>query len=796
MEKRLNGNYRLTILSSCPFLGGRMFSQGTKLLGKYEIQKYIGSGRFGDVYRARELLCDRTVAIKGLRKGVYAEEAIRYVLSEFHAMGMLWGHPNIVSIHSIEPGDLIWDDEKNGFTEIKTDAAGYLAYIVMEFIDGQGLDKILADGKPPIEDALNICLDICNGLAYAHQNRIIHRDVKPQNVLIAHDGTAKIGDFSIARLLEDSGYVGSFVGTSKYMAPEQHDGHYNHQVDIYATGLLLFECVIGHSPFNGQTRQELERQKKRGELTIPSDTPEELEIVIRKSLQPITEERYQTVEEMREALHKAKVILYEKAFYSTSISHQRQLRKKWRFSREDELISSLRIVTEDSKAKEEKLIAELDIQINASRKMEEELRHHRETKEHLEEVVHNYIHETQMQSNRLQEIERKNDEIINSLDEQEKEKTKLARTLQAARREIGRLNRKLEQSSSRYIWIHRIAIAIFALISIGLTVRIGNFLPELDTYKITNQAYETQLVERGNLIAGMASLQSKLTNSKLSVKSQQKQLLPTTKIGKDGAMMILIPKGHFIIGDNISSFNVGLITKFLRLIHLKKISGFTNAVYLGNFYIDEHEVTNAQYIEFLNSVQKNKSREGYKYVNLDNKLCPIEHSRRKYRVKPGYDGYPVIEVSWYGARDYAKWANKRLPNQAEWEKAARGGLVSKRYPWGDKIDSSQAHYGVADNGSSSIKNILKPVGSFSPNGYGLYDIAGNVWEWVDYDKEYAEQNSAELNASSKRILRGGSWDSTQSDLCLSAQEYREPDFMGNNIGFRCAQSISNTTESE
>jgi len=221
-----------------------------------------------------------------------------------------------------------------------------------------------------------------------------------------------------------------------------------------------------------------------------------------------------------------------------------------------------------------------------------------------------------------------------------------------------------------------------------------------------------------------------------------------------------------------------------------------HTVYLDNFYIDEYEVTNSQYVKFLNSVKRNKSREGYKYVNLDNKFCPIEYSRGRYRVKSGYDEYPVIEVSWYGARDYAKWADKRLPTETEWEKAARGGLVGKRYPWGDKIDPLKAHYGVASDDSSSIKDILKPIGSFSPNGYGLYDVIGNVWEWVNHDKQVAKQNLDGLDTGSKRVLRGGGWDSAQNDLSLSTREYREPESMCNNIGFRCAQSIGNTTEDD
>ncbi|MFQ6040580.1 MAG: SUMF1/EgtB/PvdO family nonheme iron enzyme [Candidatus Poribacteria bacterium] len=747
-----------------------MFSAGTKLLGKYEIQEHIGDGRFGEVYRAKDLLCNRIVAIKALRKGVYEAGAIRYVTSEFRAMGMLWGHPNVVSIHSIEPGDLIWDDEKSAFTGIKTDATGYLAYIVMEFVDGQNLYNLLENGKPPIEDALNICLDICNGLAYAHQNRIIHRDVKPKNVLIAEDGTAKVGDFSIAKLLEEGSYVGSFVGTSKYMAPEQYDGRYNHQVDIYATGLLLFESVTGHFPFNGQNRQELEMQKKRGDFVVPADIPKELAIVIIKALQPLTVERYQTAEEMREALHKVKVILYERTFDSAPISYQRQLRKKWRFSREEELIYSLRIITEDAKAKEEKLKAELDIQINDSRKMEEELRHHREAKEHLEEVVHDYIHETQMQNSKLQKLERINDNLINSLNEQEEEKTKLARTLQAARREIGRLNRRLKQFSPHTLWTHRVASAIFVLMSIVLMTIIGGLLSELDIYKIANQTYETRIL----------------------VETEEQS--PETKIGKDGAMMILIPAGNSVMGDNISGFTGGLIPKFSRLFKKSNEEEFT--VYLDNFYIDKYEVTNSQYVKFLNSVKENKSSEGYKYVDLDNKFCPIEYSRGRYRVKSAYDEYPVTEVSWYGARDYAKWAGKRLPTETEWEKAARGGIVGKRYPWGDKIDPSKAHYGVASNSSITIKDMLKPVGSFRPNGYGLYDVVGNVWEWVEYDKKETGQNSTGLDNNSRRLLCGGGWDSSETDLRLSAREAREPDFMGNNIGFRCAQSVDDKTEGE
>ena len=194
--------------------------------------------------------------------------------------------------------------------------------------------------------------------------------------------------------------------------------------------------------------------------------------------------------------------------------------------------------------------------------------------------------------------------------------------------------------------------------------------------------------------------------------------VPQTIVGDDGAVMVLIPAGDFQMGSSRNSAS--------RPVH---------TVYIDAFYIDKHEVTIGQYNRFVRATR---------YKSLSN---------GDYQYSPT-DRHPVIGVSWHDAMAYAKWVGKRLPTEAEWEKAARGGLVGKRYSWGDApVDETLCNF--ADLSLSRAwqdrwgddwadKNIddgyayPAPVGSYSENGYGLYDMAGNVWEWCfdAYDENF------------------------------------------------------------
>jgi formylglycine-generating enzyme required for sulfatase activity len=215
---------------------------------------------------------------------------------------------------------------------------------------------------------------------------------------------------------------------------------------------------------------------------------------------------------------------------------------------------------------------------------------------------------------------------------------------------------------------------------------------------------------------------------------------------KDGAKMVLIPAGSFQMGDSKNEPDSGM--KRLRPVH---------TVELDRFYMDVHEVTVGQFREFVN-------QSGYKYGGNWNVVATYS---------PG-DEYPMVEVTWNDVAAYAKWAGKRLPTEAEWEYAARGGLIGKRYPWGDEITHDDANYN--GTGGKDKWDKCSPVGSFEPNEYGLYDTAGNVWEWC------ADRYGG------FRGVRSGSWNSVSNGLRVAYSSHDDLDVRTFDLGFRCVSS--------
>jgi len=229
--------------------------------------------------------------------------------------------------------------------------------------------------------------------------------------------------------------------------------------------------------------------------------------------------------------------------------------------------------------------------------------------------------------------------------------------------------------------------------------------------------------------------------------------------------MALIPSGCFDMGD---AFGEGGGDELP--VH--------NVCITSGFYMDVHEVTNAEYNECVGG------------GGCTAPGSSSSSTRTSYYGNPDYDDFPVIYVNWDQANNYCTWAGKRLPTEAEWEYAARGGLSGNRYPWSDTISGSDANY--RDSGDP-WDNDTSQVEYYAANGYGLYDMAGNVWEWVNdwYQNDYYDMSPTNdppgPDPDTYRVLRGGSWyNATTYNLRVALRFEYTPTNQDNFMGFRCA----------
>ena len=269
--------------------------------------------------------------------------------------------------------------------------------------------------------------------------------------------------------------------------------------------------------------------------------------------------------------------------------------------------------------------------------------------------------------------------------------------------------------------------------------------------------------------------------------------MPQTIVGRDGTEMVLIPAGDFQMGSGPGTTYNSATTP-------------VHTVYVDAFYIDKYEVTVGQYNQFVR--------------DTGHRLLPDWVS--KYSPT---DQHPVVSVSWHDAMAYARWAGKRLPTEAEWEKAARGGLIGTNHPWGNApLDGTQCNFADKnlweiwdeernDEDNDADKTIndgyayTAPVGSYPPNGYGLYDMGGNVTEWCfdAYDENFyansphrnpiadivirdGENNIVAINKS--RVLRGGSWYYAPWAVWIASRHGNPPTERHINHGFRCVKSVT------
>jgi len=711
------------------------------IVGQYHIIEQVSRGSMATVYKAYQPNLDRYVAVKVLTPDLAETRGfIARFEREAKAVARL-RHRNILTVFDYgRQGDLF--------------------YLVMEYVSGGTLIERL--GWPQdLAYAVNIVSQVGDALAHAHMQGMIHRDVKPGNILMAEEDWPLLSDFGLAKMVEDSPKLtasGASVGTPQYMSPEQAQGlAVDRRSDLYSLGAVLYETVTGRPPFGTDAPMAVILRHINEPITPPhtlrSDLPEEIERVILKALAKSPADRYQRMEEFLADLQEA-------------------------------------------------------YPLPANRNM-----------------VHRGKGQAAFKGPPA--------------------------TFGAAPTPV--VTPHLPRRRS-FPWTG-VAIGIVLLLTLGLTLLLFKawMVPLVSSPTVafatvpspSAVAFSPTTVPLASSTTDAAAVpnppaspfdfaQDRLRASPSAAAPSPTAALPSLTVvlpsptvaptmhatqtiklrvwEADGAEMVFVPVGEFVMGSE----------------NLGDDERPAHRVYLDDFWIDRYEVTNERFALFVTATgyQTEAERRGWGWVwkgsdgstelttgwekvegadwrhprGPDPSTTLRQGSEQHSSIADKMD-HPVVLVSWNDADTYCRWAGKRLPSEAQWEKAARGPSPpqqarddegpghGRRYAWGDEFDSAKA------NTSESERGDTTPVGSFSPQGdspYGASDMTGNVWEWVAdwYGSDYYSQapltNPPGPITGTYKVLRGGSWPFDEVYARTPFRYNVKPEYTYDFVGFRCS----------
>ena len=328
-----------------------MLRKGMFLADRYEIIEQIGTGGMSDVYKAKCHKLNRYVAIK-VMKSEFSED--KTFVSKFRAEAQSvagFTHPNVVNVYDV--GD------ENG-----------IYYIVMELVEGITLKKYIEKrGKLPFKEAVSIAIQVANGLDAAHKHHIVHRDIKPQNIIISKEGKVKVTDFGIAKVASSSTInSSSTMGSVHYISPEQARGGYSDErSDIYSLGITIFEMLTGTVPFDGDSTVAVAVQHIQDEIPAPStvaaDIPVSIDKIVLKCTQKKPDRRYQSAAELITDLKKSLVMpdedfvvmapMYAASGTAASVTADALNAKEVKAEEKDDILSDDDMFIEDDDNEEE-----------------------------------------------------------------------------------------------------------------------------------------------------------------------------------------------------------------------------------------------------------------------------------------------------------------------------------------------------------------------------------------------------------------------------------------------------------
>lgn len=728
-----------------------------KRIDRYQVLECIGKGGMAVVYKVFDTRRERNYSLKMIRKDAFPAEYHQTLFKRFEIEARSLGlmeHPNIVKSYDF----------------------GYYdgsPYFVMELIEGGTLKNWL--GSPiPYQLAAKVLTPIADGLAAAHRQGILHRDVKPANILIRTDSSPVLTDFGIAKMLDiQEGYTltaaGMGIGTPEYMAPEQGFGlEVDGRADIYSLGVIFWEAVTGRRPYIADTPMEVLFMQRAEPLpnpqTIVPDLPDKVVEVISKAMAKKPEDRYATMDEFRDELN----VLATGSPEIISQMKQKPVEKK-PTTTETQPITSQENEYGKTESKKKRtvlltVLAIIGIVIAVFGKtvgLPFLQQSPTATFNATQEDLFAPLFQTQTAWNLA---------LTKSLKE-------IALTNTQAFFDLRKTGTAEAVANQTQIAAHYHQTGTAEAVSAGQTLVAQENAAKTLAVSATNQAktegpiatVRAQTAEVSAMERELATLQAQFafqmeTATAFHRFTDTPVPTPKPKLGigssfireEDGGEMVYVPEGSFLMGRDISN------------------QGPSHRVYLDAYWIDKTEVTNGQYA-----------------VCVDEGPCTrvknaTSNTRGSYFGNGQYKDYPVINVDWEQAQTFCNWVGGSLPTEAQWEKAARSD-DERIYSWGNS----------SGNGNANLmpSSDTEPVCSYSTDvsPYGACDMMGNVSEWVSdwYAHDYSVSSSTTDNptgpgSGTYRAGRGGGFFHEPSVVAVTYRYGEYATSVYPSHGFRCA----------